>query len=420
MRYQPRTTRRAAFTLIELIVVMAIIIVIASLTIGAVSKSFNWVKQKNTEQTMTKIIERVVGRRIEDIYKEARDWDTNQALYDQAAGDGRRAEVLKVLHLYKWSFPQTYSEARRNFEESLLLYDTQNGYPLARAIYLSLRSKVPAAMTDDQFCATPAAADMAKILPRQSAVCLATALRLIRGSSLDEFTNEEVVSLPAFDALIPFPPDAIDIPPQAAFPNGFCSSNSMFVDAWGTPLFFLRHGNYWDNLGTVRTAINRAPFFLGLVNPPVAPVSSVLGDEYYDILVNSVDPASPYLYRGRAYLAFRSRWNTDPFDPEGLLRNSEAWRTPAGITTAGWVPGWVVGWLSPTGGTQGQDYFRSTFGYRPQPSNIVNGGPVARPDRWAQEYAPFVIISAGGDKLFTTWDDNLDSYRLKINTSGQQ
>ena len=75
-------TKRLAYTLTELLVVMALLVVLASLGVGAASKGYGWVKQRNTETTMTKVLERIVQRRVNDIYKEARDWDTPAAIAD--------------------------------------------------------------------------------------------------------------------------------------------------------------------------------------------------------------------------------------------------------------------------------------------------------------------------------------------------
>ncbi|MFT3879087.1 MAG: prepilin-type N-terminal cleavage/methylation domain-containing protein [Gemmatales bacterium] len=405
--------QRHAFTLVELLVVITIIIVILALTIGAIGKSFNWVKQKNTEQTMTRVVERMVQRRLTQIYKDAKEWETPVALYRQAHGDGRRAEALKVLYLYKWSFPETYSEAYYNILESQALYDATNGYPAARGIYLRLRSTVPTVMTDLQFTACPTAADMSRILQRQNSACLLAAFQSMNASSMDEFTNTEVTISSAID----IPPQAVVLADGTNLANGYASQNPTLTDAWGTPFFFLRHGNTWDNFGSPRAAINRDYFWMGLRSPTVCPAAAVLGTSYYDILVNNADPLQALYNKGRAFQTFTSRWNSDPFDPEGAFRNSEAWRAqfPSGGVT--WLTGVHLCPAAP-GTPQHQDFFRSNFGYRPQPSNL--NGPGSPPDRWAQEYAPFVLISAGGDKLFTTWEDNLDSYRLKINLSGQQ
>lgn len=403
MRLLTQKKLRSAFTLIELIVVMAIILVIAALGIGAAARGLGWIKQRTTEATMTKVLDRIVRQRIEGIYKEARNWPTvndriavPSVLLDQAGGDAKRVGVLKVLYLYKWSFPQTYSEAFFNYQESLALFDNVNGYGPARAIYQRLFSRAPTGITPAQFIMSPAtAADMAKVIPVQSAACLLAVFEQF--GSKDELTPAEL-SQPS--------PTQVDIPPQATLPSGAATSNNLLVDAWGTPFFFMRHGNYWDNLGRrgppIWTFGPLPPFQMGLVNPPIAPAVAVLepnnGQHYFDILMT------------RAFAAYQSRWNTDPFDQDGILRNSSAWRTVF-ANNGTWMTG---AWLGPPAGMQNENYFVSNFGYRPQPSNLTGA------NRWPQEYAPFVIISAGGDKLFNTWDDNLDSYRLQVNLSGTQ
>jgi len=136
MRQPYRAIRRTGFTLIELIVVMAILIVIASLTIGAVSKSFGWIKQKNTEQTMTKVIQRL-QRTIDRINKEVDDWPptTERLILDQAAGSFERARVLKFQYLYKWNFPNTYAEAFHNVDGKKMTEDF-----VAAAKWLKARS----------------------------------------------------------------------------------------------------------------------------------------------------------------------------------------------------------------------------------------------------------------------------------------
>jgi prepilin-type N-terminal cleavage/methylation domain-containing protein len=410
MRLLAQKRNRSAFTLIELIVVMAIILVIAALGIGAAAKGLGWVKQRNTETTMSKVLDRIIKKRLGLIYKEARDWPTPTQILSQANGDATRAEVLKILYLYKWSFPQTYSESFYNIQESILIDSSTfpNGYPNAVAIYQKLLSRAPAGITPQQFIMAPAnVTDMAKVIPVQTSACLLAAYQQF--GSKDEFAPAELSQPSAAQ---------IDVPPQPALPNGAVSSNDLLVDAWGTPFFFLRHGNYWDNLGQrgppIWTFAPFMPFQMGLVppNPPtpvVPPVPAVLepnngqpnnGPHYYDILVNT-----------RAFTAYKSTWNTDPFDPNGTLRESNAWRTFVWINGTPWMTG---AWLAPASGTHNEDYFVSNFGYRPQPSNL-NGR-----NRWPQEYTPLVIISAGGDKLFNTWNDNLDSYRLQVNLSGTQ
>jgi hypothetical protein len=113
----------------------------------------------------------------------------------------------------------------------------------------------------------------------------------------------------------------------------------------------------------------------------------------------------------------------DPFDPTAQLKNNIQWRTnlvsgpsppnpPPGYD--GWLDPALTPWLAPPGaGAQSGIMFRRTFGYMPELSATVQGYQ-------NQAFTPMLILSAGGDKLFTTWDDNLDSYRLQVNVSSQQ
>src|SRR5262245_1683504 len=109
--------RARGFTLIELIMVIAIIMVLLSLIIGVAMKGTAWVYQRNTERTFRKNNDRL-ARHMETIRNDARQWSTPPAIIAQANGDMQRAEVLKVKYLTKWSFPATYNEAWFNYVQS--------------------------------------------------------------------------------------------------------------------------------------------------------------------------------------------------------------------------------------------------------------------------------------------------------------
>lgn len=449
MRYQLKQIRRSGFTLIELIVVISIIVIIASLTLGAITKSFSWVKQKNTEQTMTKVFNRL-QRVIDRLYKEADDWPsaTESFIMDQANGSFERARIIKVLYLYKWNFPNSYAEAYHNVQESRQLYDNNQagnypGYPPARALLSKLR--IGASFIPDPYAlpflpapyantagptvpvyspwvaGTPTAAAMSTVLPKQSSACLLAAYATANGAA-DDFTNNEVV---------------ID--------SGTTDVNPYLTDAWGTPLLFLRHGNFafsrhrfggggvprpaWT-MGMVRNTGNQldfAPLELVLNKPDNLPSSD--GD-----ITSGTNTASQYYLGGyyiqlqnRANVAFPSLNGTDPFDPTLLIRNNNNWRTAAGssnpsstysVGVSNWMNPTYAPWLAVNADNQHGLWFRTTFGYSPDPAtptSVINGFTIQK-----MAYTPMVILSAGGDKLFSQWDDNLDSYRLQINVSGQQ
>lgn len=412
--------QRSAFTLVELLVVMTIIVVILALTIGAIGKSFGWVKQKNTEQTMTKVIQRL-QRTIDRIYKEADDWPaaTESRMYDQANGSFERARVIKLLYLYKWNFPNTYAEAFHNVQESRLLYDASTGYPPARAILAKLRSNF--SVIPDPFANVPtfawtlgtptSAANIALDIPWQSSACLMAAFTFANGSP-DEFTNNEVIVAP--------------LPVGVAGINA--DGNPKLVDGWGTPLLFLRSGNFiYSRHRFGGGALPRPAWTMGMVRP--ASIGNLLDFAPLEFILNPSSNQPPsdgnitsYYFtqlQNRASTAYGKLSGTDPFDPTTLLKNNNQWRS-ASASTGDWLDPATCIWLSPTpppsGGTQHATFFRGIFGYMPETgASSINGVTINN-----QAFCPMVILSAGGDKLFTTWDDNLDSYRLQINVSGQQ
>ncbi|HQR06052.1 MAG TPA: hypothetical protein PLN21_04475 [Gemmatales bacterium] len=404
---------------------MTIIIVIMALTIGAISKSFGWVKQKNTEQTMTKVITRL-QRVIDRIYKEADDWPsaTESIIFDEANGSYERARVLKVLYLYKWNFPNTYAEAFHNVQESRSLYDAIGGYPAARAILAKLRSNysvipdpfnplIPA--TTAWTAATPnTPAETALEIPWENSACLMAAFTYANGSP-DEFTNNEVV--------VTNLPVGIFDPALGAFNTN--DANPKLTDAWGTPLLFLRHGNFaysQQRLGNNIPGAAQPAWTMGLARPAAiapnqfAPIEWILNPAANQPPTAATGDLTSYSFsqlQTRANSAYPSLYGRDPFDPTGLLRNNtNQWRSslaPAGV--------WMNRpWLAVATAFAHGNWFRASFGYSPEVSAQTIGSLVID----NQAFTPMVILSAGGDKLFTTWDDNLDSYRLQINVSGQQ
>lgn len=154
--------------------------------------------------------------------------------------------------------------------------------------------------------------------------------------------------------------------------------NPRPVDSWGSPMVFVRYGNMDTRFHPALMALFGPRFDL-----PGLP-SGTYG-EYHPQLVQ------------RALLAFPNSQGTDPDDPDNLL--SLGWRTQSGLY---WLPPATTNANGfPSGFTQTFMYF--------MPSS---GNP--------RIYAPFVIISAGRDRDFATWEDNIDSYRLQQAVAGQQ
>ncbi len=403
MRLITKNQARWAYTFTELLVVVALIVVLAALGMGAASKGYGWVKQRATETTMQKVLERF-QRRIERLNKEAKEWPsaTELRILTQAAGSPQRALALKVLYLYKWSFPNTYAEAFHNVQESRMLYDPANGYQPAVAILNKLRSGNPAIPDPMSVAAniawnggTPPLANIAAEIPYQSAACLLASFENTAASSRDELSPTELATVPT-------------------------DQNQMLVDGWGSPFLFMRHGNFIFSRHRVGAGVvDRPAWWMGMVKPAgmndldFAPLEYILNPAtnqppqpggvtryYYDIIQN------------RAVIAYKSLFGRDRFDPNNLFEDNTQWRSLAPGSSVYPIDGWLLPvdtlWLAPTmAGSQHILYFRRTFGYSPDPAN-------------PEAYTPMFILSPGGDKIFNTWDDNLDSYRLQINLSGTQ
>ncbi|MBL8821140.1 MAG: prepilin-type N-terminal cleavage/methylation domain-containing protein [Planctomycetia bacterium] len=421
MRPIPSQNRRSGFTLIELIVVMTIIVVIASLTLGVVSKGFGWVKQKNTEQTMTKVMQRLQNRLMANIQKEVDDWSVNSPVYQQAEFNVTRDKVLKIKYLTKWHFPMTYAEAFHNVQESRVLYGPL-GYAPAVAILNKLRRgatfipdpfSVPFAnlLNDAAIPAGPywpGGTIPAAQVPSQNAACLLAIFETSFGSSGDELTSNEIFV-------------------DSSVTSG--DTNPRMTDAWGTPLMFLRYGNLSPTctlgmVGAVNpltalfadTGTLTLPFNYSATPPNQWNLN--LATRTLVIRAHNVFPDMQARLGGAGSLPGK-----DPDDPEATLVTGRFFTgvdtyypfpSPA-VAGVGWLLSPPCRWLSPSvAGLTNGTYFQSTFGY---------SLPIGFPNNAARNYsiyAPLVIISAGGDKLWNTWDDNLDSYRLKVNTSGQQ
>ena len=68
---------RPGMTLIELLVVIGIILILMTLTLGAVFKVYDWLYSRNTEQTMTKVYQQL-SQRFAGLAKEAQNSDPSR------------------------------------------------------------------------------------------------------------------------------------------------------------------------------------------------------------------------------------------------------------------------------------------------------------------------------------------------------
>jgi prepilin-type N-terminal cleavage/methylation domain-containing protein len=209
---------RRGFTLIEMIVVITIIIVLASLTIGALMKATDWMKRTTTENVMQKV-HTIIDRKQKTCASEAKNWDVPPQILALAGGNQRRAKVIQRKFLLKWSFPQTYREAAYNVIES----DSSSGspfgyqpggYPVANTIYRELRKQngtiFPASVT---LATLPAAPASAKQAAAESAAC-AAAIHNTYGSN-DQLSGREIADT-----------------------NG--DGVQEAIDAWDTPIMMVR------------------------------------------------------------------------------------------------------------------------------------------------------------------------------------
>jgi prepilin-type N-terminal cleavage/methylation domain-containing protein len=111
MRWTPRRNRRAAFTIIELLIVMGIIAVIASLSIGAVFSLRESQLKNATETTMQKLssaLDQQIKATMDQIYEET---PAGSAM-TLANNDLRRGRVIYTKLRLAKEFPVTFDQVR--------------------------------------------------------------------------------------------------------------------------------------------------------------------------------------------------------------------------------------------------------------------------------------------------------------------
>jgi type II secretory pathway pseudopilin PulG len=107
----PRTPARRAFTLVELLVVIGIILLLVSLSVVAIMKAFGYQQRRNTETMIAKVNQAFQKQwiRVVDMAKNEKPSPQAQAL---SGGDSRRAQVIHVKLRLAQMFPTSFWEAK--------------------------------------------------------------------------------------------------------------------------------------------------------------------------------------------------------------------------------------------------------------------------------------------------------------------
>src|SRR5262245_51009259 len=105
-----RSTRRGAFTLVELIVVVSIIGILAALVGAGVYSAVESQRQSNTEMTMRTVM-KVLNKQTQFVVDKADKENIPGNVLSMAGSDPRRARLIwKKLRL-KQEFPISFAEA---------------------------------------------------------------------------------------------------------------------------------------------------------------------------------------------------------------------------------------------------------------------------------------------------------------------
>src|SRR5215831_8802588 len=110
MTRQPRRLLRSAFTLMEMLIVVAIIALIVSLTLAAVMSISRGQEEKATERTITRLNEAITAQ-IRAAIQDANERPIPPSVMALAGGDIRRAKVIWIKLQLKRNFPMTFREA---------------------------------------------------------------------------------------------------------------------------------------------------------------------------------------------------------------------------------------------------------------------------------------------------------------------
>jgi prepilin-type N-terminal cleavage/methylation domain-containing protein len=290
---RPGLPCRPGFTLIELIVVIAIIGVLVSLVAGGIFSVINAQKQSNTEQTLRKL-DNTLKSQWEAVVTQARSEVPPSGVQSLANGNQARAQAIWIKLRLRQEFPMTYQEALRpdlNNDGSNPTYNPTGG---GAAVTVVSQSDLPSLYWTAITNVLPKDAMGNPIVPARDVISQSSACLLLAMSR-----KRSGVTL-----------NVDDLGSGVVNTNG--DGFKQFIDAWGKQLVFYRWPTgYVTNGDPAGQAIT-------LPQPPPPPAST---DE-----LDGLNPARSGTQAARF---------ADPLDPQGLLLNSS--RVVNGGVFQGWL-----------------------------------------------------------------------------------